>query len=93
MTDGQNTGCLEQPWVAWKSLGYQTLVMAKRITLRQTGICRQMIKPQDGLDYLEIITAEGQQYCSLLGSNETKLGIKPKICLTERDQLLGSLSA
>lgn len=69
--------------------------MAKRITLRQMGICRQMIKPQDSLDYLEIITAERQKYCSLLDSNGTKNSIKPKISLTEeeRDHLLGSFSA
>lgn len=95
MTNGQTKHCLEQVWVTWKSLGHQTLVMAKRITLRQMGICRQMIKPQGSLDYLEIITAERQEYCSLLGSNGTKLSINPQISLSEeeRDQLLGSFSA
>lgn len=77
------------------SLGCQILVMAKRITLRQMGMCRQMIKPQGSLDYLEIITAERQECCSLLGSNGTKLSIKPQISLTEeeRDQLFRSFSA
>ena len=95
MTDGRTKCYLEQLWVTWKSLGYQTLVMAKRIILRQMDICRQMIKPQDSLDYSEIITAERQEYCSLLGSNGTKLSVKPKISLTEeeRDQLLASFSA
>ena len=81
--------------LTWKSLGYRILVMAKRITLRQTGMCRQMIKPQGGLDYLEIITAERQEYCSLLGSNGTKLSIKPQTSLTEeeRGQLFRSFSA
>lgn len=78
-----------------KSLGYQKLVMGRRISLRQMGICRQMTKPQDSLDYLEIITAERQEYCSPLGSNETKHSINPKISLAEEErvQLLGSFAA
>lgn len=69
--------------------------MAKGIAVRQMGICRQMIKPQDSLDYLEIITAERQEYCSLLDSSGTTHSVNPKISLTEeeRDQLLGSFSA
>lgn len=57
----------------WKSLGYQALAVARRITLRQMGICRQMINPQDSWDYLEVIAAERQKYCSPLGNDGTKL--------------------
>lgn len=47
-----------------------------------------MIKPQDGLDYLEFITAESQEYCSLLDRNGTKQSIKPKISLTGGKRLI-----